>query len=71
MLGNHGLIAILPGKPPAPLDKGGKQVAFAVRIVVLDILVQGGVSVAYRHIRRIGNHHIILPCQQRAEIPGV
>ena len=71
VLGDHGLVAVFSGEPPAPLHEAGEQVALAVRIVFLDKLVQGRVAVAHRHIGRVGHYHIVLPGQQPPEVPGV
>ena len=68
MLRNHRLISVLFGHCTATLDKHGKQVGLAVRVVLLYIIIEPCASVTDRHVGRIGHNHIILPLHRLRDV---
>ena len=45
------------------INKAGKQIALAVGVVLLHKLAELGTHIGTAHIRRVGDHHIVLPGQ--------
>ena len=68
MLGNHCLIAIVSSHSTATLNKDGKQVCLAVRVVLFDKVVDVGAQVTGSGIGGIGAGDPIPPCHGLAKV---
>ena len=63
VLRDHRLLAVRMQHRPAPLHKHREQVALAVRVVLLHEPRQLLVHARRAHVRRVGDHRVVLPRQ--------